>query len=124
MSEGARDLGAGEIVAGRYQVAALLGSGGMGSVYRARDRAEGRDVALKVVKAGRALTLALRNEFRAMSRLRHARLVEVYDYGELDGGQPFFTMELLPGRDLTAAAQLPLEDVYRVVASVCDALAF
>jgi tetratricopeptide (TPR) repeat protein len=115
------------VVGGRYEIAAHIGQGGVGVVYRARDRVENIDVALKVLKTSSrdaGLRLHLRHEFRAMTRLRHPRMVEVYDYGTLASGAPFFTMELLEGADLAGMVQLPMPDVYRIVLSVADVLAF
>lgn len=116
-----------DVIEGRFHVAAELGRGGMSVVYRAHDRWTKRDVALKVLtvpEEDTAGTRFLQREFRAMTRLRHPRLVEVYDYGLVRAGMPFFTMELLPGRDLSAVRRLALAQVFEVVVAVSEALAF
>jgi len=83
----------------RFEVLARIGAGGMGVVYRAHDRDRNARVALKTL---RALTadgiLRFKNEFRALQDLQHPNLVNL---GELisDGGQWFFTMELVEGVD-------------------------
>jgi hypothetical protein len=84
----------------RFEVLSCLGSGGMGSVYAARDRERNVAVALKTLAADEPeLLLRLKNEFRSLQDLDHPNLVSL---GELccEGGQWFFTMELVEGRDL------------------------
>ena len=86
-----------------YDVTALLGRGGVGVVYRARQRTLERDVALKMLLAGefaspRELERFTR-EARAVASLSHRNIVQVHEVGELDG-RPFFTMELVPGGSL------------------------
>ena len=89
----------------RFQIGAKLGEGGMGVVYRARDNRDGRDVALKLMKATLAGTARRRfeREFRSLSALHHPHCLNVFDYGELAGG-PFFTMELFQGHPITSLA--------------------
>ena len=90
---------------GRYRVIELLGKGGMGAVYRARDPELDRDVAVKMVRravAGRseaARQRALR-EAQAMARLSHPNVVEVYDVG-LDEDRLFIAMQLIEGPTLS-----------------------
>ena len=88
---------------GRYRVAARLGGGGMGEVYRARDTTLDRDVALKVVTpAGAANESTIRRflrEAQAASALNHPNIVSVFDVGECEAG-PFLVMELVEGRTL------------------------
>jgi TolB-like protein/lipoprotein NlpI len=92
----------------RYEVLGPIGAGGMGVVYRARDRTLRRTVALKMLRpfgeepARRAKTRErLLREARAMARLSHPNVLAVYDVGEL-GGQVFVAMELVEGRTLAA----------------------
>lgn len=116
-----------EIVGGRYRVAAELGHGGMSIVYRATDLLHDKQVALKLLKLSEEEPrnlLFLQQEFRAMSRLRHPRLVQVFDYGVLDNGSSYFTMELLDGDDLSTFGPLPLESIFQVLLSIADVLAF
>jgi hypothetical protein len=84
-----------------YEVIALLGAGGMGEVYRARDLRLGREVAIKVIKAGQPKDAVARFgvEARAAGGLNHQGIVAVFDIGELDG-QPYVVTELLEGETL------------------------
>ena len=93
---------------GRYQVDGILGRGGYGVVYRARDTALGRDVALKVLprdmhESSEAVTRFLR-ESTAIARLDHPNIVKFYEMGSYKG-RLFFTMELVEGRTLKSIAE-------------------
>lgn len=117
----------GEMVGGRYRIKAELGRGGMSIVYRAYDPMLDREVALKLLKMTEEEprnVLFLQQEFRAMVRLRHPRLVQVFDYGILDNGVSYFTMELLEGEDLTSFRQLSLESTVQILLSIAEVLAF
>ena len=117
----------GALINARYRVAAPIGRGGMGAVFRVQDELEDRSAALKLLHRRlfqRQQAMRTRHEFHAMIRLRHPRMVEVYDYGTLDGGESYFVMELLEGTDLGAAGKLPLPTVYRALAGIADALSF
>jgi serine/threonine protein kinase len=85
-----------------YEVLAFLGRGGMGVVYKARQRNLNRLVALKTL-ADRAATADQRQRFRAeaeaMARLQHANVVQVFDVGD-QAGCPYFAMELVDGFSL------------------------
>src|SRR5262245_19353466 len=95
----------------RYVLQTLLGSGGMGSVYRAVDRLTGQVIALKRVTTdldnlqfssrddGGDFKAALTREFAALASLKHPNIISVLDYGFDDLRQPFFTMELLEGAE-------------------------
>ncbi|HSK07983.1 MAG TPA: protein kinase [Vicinamibacterales bacterium] len=91
---------------GRYQLLEKLGEGGMGVVYKAYDPLIQRIVAVKQVSGSVADGLPLRERFfaeaRAAGHLSHRNIVTIYDLGE-EGGQPFFAMEFLEGRDLGRA---------------------
>ena len=88
---------------GPYEVLALLGEGGMGQVYRARDERLAREVALKVVHADLAQDVErlrrFENEARAAGALNHPNIVAVYDTGQTDGS-PYIVSELLQGETL------------------------
>ncbi|HEX3596376.1 MAG TPA: serine/threonine-protein kinase, partial [Polyangiaceae bacterium] len=118
--------GAAESGGGRYRLDAELARGGMGVVYRAFDESLGRFVALKrptadAMKKKAALALFQR-EFLTLSRLRHPRIIEAYEYG-YDDGVPYYTMELLDGRDLRALAPLPFREACRYLRDVASSLA-
>jgi serine/threonine protein kinase len=87
---------------GRYQILDVLGQGGMGVVYSARDPELERDVALKVLGSGihdAQGTARLQREARTLARLAHPNVVSIYDVGEADG-QLFIAMERIEGRTL------------------------
>src|SRR5918999_3760726 len=77
-----------------YEVERVLGTGGMGAVFLARDLRLDRDVAVKVVTPELAFSAALRQRFlreaRTIARLRHPNIVDVYSAGEADGPLYFF----------------------------------
>ena len=108
------------VLASRYHVRSVLGEGGMGTVYRVADQAEGgREVALKTIKSAGVVTpeqrLRFKDEFRAMARLKHPNTIEVLDFGQLDETSLYITMELVPGEvsDVIGERQLPLAEAYR-----------
>ena len=86
-----------------YQVERVLGTGGMGSVFLARDLRLDRDVAVKVVSPELASSAALRQRFlreaRTIARLRHPNIVDVYTAGEGEG-LAYFVMQCVPGESL------------------------
>jgi tRNA A-37 threonylcarbamoyl transferase component Bud32 len=96
-------LAAGDEFAGRYVIAAVIGEGGMGVVYRARDKVTDRDVALKLIRADRLggpeAVARLVREGVTSRDIRHPNVVAVYDVGEADG-QPYLSMEHLAGQSL------------------------
>jgi serine/threonine protein kinase len=87
---------------GPYELVAMIGRGGMGEVYRARDMRLRRDVAVKVLPETTALEGAwerFEREARAASVLSHPHICAVYDIGE-SNGRPFLVMEFLEGKTL------------------------
>jgi serine/threonine protein kinase len=86
-----------------YEILDRLGRGGTGVVYRARDVAMGRDVALKMLRTGprasRAELTRFRREVQALAGLDHPNIVPIYDVGE-HAGQPYFTMKFYAGGSL------------------------
>lgn len=113
-------------VGGRYRIEILLGRGAMGEVYRAHDLATDRPVALKRFRhdaKGRDDRLRFRHEFHTLARLRHPRIVEVFDYGVDEQERPYYTMELLDGRDLSELSPLPWRPACRLLRDVASALA-
>jgi serine/threonine-protein kinase len=106
-----------------YELLGVLGRGGMGVVYKARQLGFNRAVALKMIRAGADPThrARFRVEAEAVARLRHPNIVQVFDIGETDGC-PFFSMEHLEGGSLADRAKAdPLAP--RRAAEVVEALA-
>ncbi|MDB5099622.1 MAG: hypothetical protein JWM80_4043, partial [Cyanobacteria bacterium RYN_339] len=100
------------LIDNRYQTVRILGEGAMGQVWLAEDEASARQVALKVVSnklgASEKSLLQFKQEFRLMTQLRHPNCCQVFDYGETPTGEPYFTMEVVPGRGLDEL--LPLDE--------------
>jgi eukaryotic-like serine/threonine-protein kinase len=106
---GGRGLQAGERI-GPYQIVALLGQGGMGKVYRARDTRLGREVAIKIVSGVTRSEEALRRfelEARAAAAINHPNILALYDVGSAEGG-PYLVSELLEGELLRSRLPGPL----------------
>jgi serine/threonine-protein kinase len=114
----------------KYRIEQLLGRGGMGAVYRARDIRLDRLVALKVVRAdllGDAeAQRRFRREAQIVARLQHPAIVAVYDYGTFADGGAFLVMELVRGEDLRHVLQregrLDPPRALRILTSVCSAI--
>jgi serine/threonine protein kinase len=94
----------GVTLAGRFTVLSRIGSGSMGSVYRARQAAVGRDVALKIVRRDRAYDSETKARFereaRAVSMLKSPHTVTAFDFGEAEDGSWFLALEMLEGETL------------------------
>ena len=114
----------------RYRLLERIGSGGMSVVWRGYDEVLGRQVAVKVLAAQFAadadLRGRLRREARAVARLGHPHVTNVYDYGEADDGTPFVVMELVEGESLADRLRrgpLPWGGVAEIGAQIAEALA-
>jgi serine/threonine protein kinase len=117
-------LGVGEVVAGRFEIVALADFGGMGAVYRARDRDGTRDVAIKLL-LDNASEERFAREARLLADLRHPGIVEYVAHGRTERGAPFLAMEWLEGLDLRARLQLgalTLRDALALAKGVAEAL--
>ncbi|MCU1556158.1 MAG: Serine/threonine-protein kinase PknA [Microbacteriaceae bacterium] len=130
MTDG-RSIAAGSLVGGRYRVDALVGRGGMASVYRARDESLGRLVALKIIDSGPTDAEALtrqRNEIELLASLNHHALVTLFDASvdQAEGmDRTFLVMELVEGSDLAARiGQGPIgeHDIAAMTTDLADAL--
>jgi serine/threonine-protein kinase len=114
----------------RYAVESLLGSGGMGNVYKARERTLDRYVALKVVPEARSrdeqFLERFRREAKIAARLRHPRIVSVHEVGMM-GPFVYFSMDYIEGSTLRSVVErrrsLPQEDAISIVAEICRAVA-
>jgi serine/threonine protein kinase len=113
-------------VISHYEIGRLVGSGGMGHVYAARDTELGREVALKVAALhGEEAQSRLRREAQHASRLSHPHICHIYDVGRTDG-QLFVVMELVLGRslaDVVREGPLPIAEARRYGMEIADALA-
>jgi Tol biopolymer transport system component/tRNA A-37 threonylcarbamoyl transferase component Bud32 len=114
---------------GPYEVVALIGSGAMGKVYRARDLRLGREVAIKVLHANVAddphRLARFEREARALAALNHPHIVTIFSVEEADGTS-FLTMELVDGKPLdrlVPAAGLAAEEFVEFAVELADALA-
>src|SRR6187401_563046 len=113
---------------GIYEIAGLIGSGGMGEVYRARDTKLGRDVAIKVL-ANRVLDDAIvrariDREARLLASLNHPSIATIHSVEEYEGS-PAIVMELIEGETLAVklfSGPLPVAEVVRIAKQVSDAL--
>jgi eukaryotic-like serine/threonine-protein kinase len=119
-----------DILDGQFKILQKIGSGGMGSVYKASQPAMNRMVGVKILHPKLAnrkdLVSRFRREARAMSHLAHPNTTKVFLYGELDDGSLYIVMEFLAGKNLnqTVRAEGPF-DVKRalpILIQVCGAL--
>ena len=96
-------VAAGTVLLGPYRIEGIIGSGGMGEVYRAMDTRLGRTVAIKLLARELTANLAYRLRFlqeaRAVSALNHPNIVVLYDISSHDGAD-FLVMEYVAGRSL------------------------
>jgi DNA-binding response OmpR family regulator len=123
-------LQSGDFVGGRYEVRAVVGAGGMGSVYRARDHELEDDVALKMLlpalMTDRTLVERFKQEIRLARRITHPNVVRTHDLGEWEGIY-FLTMEFVEGmtvRDLIdSRGQLGVSATMAIGTQLAEALA-
>jgi serine/threonine protein kinase len=114
----------------QLEILQLVGQGGMGAVYKARQPKLDRLVAVKVLPPEVARDPGFRERFsreaRSLARLNHANIVTIFDFGETDG-MYYFTMEYVDGknvRQLLEAGELALSQVLKIIPQVCDALQY
>jgi serine/threonine-protein kinase len=107
----------------RYELQELLGRGGMGSVYKARDRRLGRTVAIKFLQgANPNLTMRFLQEARAQARVDHPNVCRVYEADEVDG-RAYIALQYIPGEPLhRAAARMSLDEKVAAVRDVAVAV--
>ncbi|HVK01173.1 MAG TPA: protein kinase [Gemmatimonadales bacterium] len=128
--DGGASLAVGERFAGRYDILELLGSGGMGVVYRAYDREVGEAVAIKALRPDlgeidATLLERFKQELRLARRITHRNVVRTYDLGEVDGLY-YITMELVRGTTVAMlireAGRLDVPATLTIGKQVCRAL--
>jgi serine/threonine-protein kinase len=98
-----RTYGAGDLIDGKYQLEELIGTGGMGTVWTARNQTLGVQRAVKLIRAdadSAESTDRLLHEAQAAARLADPAIVRVFDFGKTPEGDPYIVMELLEGEDL------------------------
>jgi len=119
---------------GRYQIQGVLGKGAMGLVYDGLDPNLGRRVAIKTILTGkldadaaRMISVRFQREVRAVARLNHRNIVQVYDFGA-EGALAYIVMEFIQGRELKgyfdAHERFDLDKAFRLMIELLDALEF
>jgi serine/threonine-protein kinase len=123
---------AGELIGGRYRLEELIGSGGMGDVFRARDTLLERAVALKLVDIGdprrrEEIGQNFLREARISAAIAHRNVVQILDFGTHGGTVPFIVMELLEGESLAQVLgrgeRLSFDWIVELVQQLLDGLA-
>jgi len=120
----------GRVVEGKYRIDALLGSGGMGAVFSAENLRIGKPVAIKILLRAYAKDSDSERRFyreaRMAGSLGHPNIVEIFDMGALENGQPFQVMELLRGETLASRLKtegaLAFDDALVIAEQVLSAL--
>src|SRR5271156_6257770 len=114
----------------QLEIIALIGKGGMGAVYKARQPGLDRIVALKILPpqtaGGPSFIERFNREARALAKLTHANIVAVHEFGQVNG-LPFFIMEFVDGlnlRQLEQAGRLSAPEALQIVPQICEALQF
>lgn len=126
----AKDPFIGTILNNTYQIQEVVGKGGMGAVYRARDILMERTVAIKMLHAhlvqDQASIQRFQQEARAASAINHPNVITAYDFGISESGQPYLIMDFLSGKSLSAAIDesrgLDCSRAVHILAQTCDAL--
>jgi serine/threonine protein kinase len=115
----------------QLEIIELVGQGGMGAVYKARQKQLDRLVALKILPPEISQTEAFAERFtreaRSLAKLNHPRIVSVHDFGHTEDGLYYFIMEFIDGTDLRRAIQsgtLSSDQALAIVPQVCEALQF
>jgi tetratricopeptide (TPR) repeat protein/predicted Ser/Thr protein kinase len=122
-------IATGTILGERYEIQALLGEGGMGAVYKAKDREVGHLVALKVIRPELANQQSILNRFKQelilARQITHKNVIRIFDLGQAEGVK-FITMEFVEGRDLHSLLKegrvFTLSEKVRIIQQVCRAL--
>lgn len=119
----------GTIVDSKYKILKLLGAGGMGSVYLAKHLMLDKEVALKTFKSTNLTQeekLRFQREAQAIAKLSNANVIEVFDFGYVNGEVPYYTMERLVGQSLREKLDdcrfLSVEEAVSIFIQVCHGL--
>lgn len=136
------------LLANRYKIIEKIGEGGMGIIWRVYDTVEQREVALKqfykkeqsedskmqkrvslstISTKSTEAALRFKQEFRTMVKLKHPNTVNVYDYGVLENGEDYITMEFVSGEELSdilKEGQLSFPEIYRILIQTAQVLNF
>jgi serine/threonine protein kinase/tetratricopeptide (TPR) repeat protein len=124
--DGSVDWHAGTVVAGRFEIEDHVGTGGMGTIFRARDRVSGDTVAIKAMLDVHGDEGRFEREARVLSELRHPAIVRYVAHGSTRAGQAYLAMEWLDGEDLgsrLAREPLQLVETVRLIRRVLEGLA-
>lgn len=115
----------------QLEIRRLIGRGGMGAIYQARQTNLDRDVALKIIasEVSGDPTFAERfeREAKTLARLSHSNIVTVYDFGRTEDGLAYLVMEYVDGinlREAMASNSIGADDALSVVSTICDALQY
>ena len=119
----------GDVLGGRYEILQLLGEGGMGAVYKAKDRELDSFVALKLIRpelaSSPAILARFKQELLLAHQVTHKNVIRIYDLSEADGVK-FITMEFIEGVDLRHLlldrGKLPPAEASEIIRQVCLAL--
>ena len=118
----------------QYEIECMLGHGGMGAVYKGRQKSLERTVAIKILPPGLehdddgSYIERFKNEAKVMAKFMHPAIVGVFDFGETAEGQLYIVMEYVNGTDvqkmISSQGKLPPEHALAITAHVCDALKY
>ncbi len=120
----------GLVIQDRYKLESVIGKGTMGVVYKATQELIGREVAVKVLHSHLVADTESLKRFhqqaKAASRLNHPHIITLYDYGVIDGGQPYIVMDLLKGMSLAQLlderGNLHLDETFPIFKQICEGL--
>src|SRR5688572_11699175 len=125
----------GRTLSGRYKIEALLGQGGMSAVYKAMDPNLKRVVAIKLIhphlSTDPSFVMRFESEASAVASLRHANIVQVYDFNN-DSGVYYMILEFIPGETLQdrmsrlseSGRTLSIQDALKFTINICDAVGY
>src|ERR687892_325031 len=125
----------GRTLGGRFKIEALLGQGGMSAVYKAMDPNLKRVVAVKLIhphlSSDPSFVIRFESEASAVASLRHANIVQVYDFNN-DSGVYYMVLEFIPGETLQdrmsrlseSGRQFSIQDALKLTINICDAVGY